>query len=230
MSDDILQQQIEYYRARASEYDEWFYRLKRYDHGEEVNQKWFDEVTQAIRALHALGKFDRILELAAGTGNWTGQLAQMADHVTAIDASEEMLELNYAKAKVAHVHYEEHDLFLWEPAGEYDLVFFGFWLSHVPPSRTPEFLAKVYRATKPSGHIFLIDSLPHETSTAADQSIATHADARQKRTLNDGREFDIIKVYYQPDTLLRLLTAAGFQAEAHTTGSYFIYAHGVRPT
>lgn len=226
MSDDILQQQIEYYRARASEYDEWFYRLGRYDHGEALNQKWFDEVKKVSNALRSLGKFDRVLELAAGTGNWTGQLAEMANHVTAIDASEEMLEINYSKSKTAHVHYQQADLFEWEPTEQYDLVFFGFWLSHVPPNEVADFFSKVYRATKPGGHVFLVDSLPDQTSTAADQSVSTNEKAHQKRKLNDGREFQIIKVYYQPETLLPLLTNAGFQAEAYTSGQYFVYAHG----
>lgn len=34
---DILQQQIAYYRARAGEYDEWFYRIGRYDRSAEFN-------------------------------------------------------------------------------------------------------------------------------------------------------------------------------------------------
>jgi demethylmenaquinone methyltransferase/2-methoxy-6-polyprenyl-1,4-benzoquinol methylase len=229
MSDDVLQQQIDYYRARAGEYDEWFYRLNRYDYGEALNQQWFDEAQQAQAALRALGRFERILELAAGTGIWTVELSQMADHVTAIDISEEVLEINHAKAKVAHVHYHQSDLFEWQPAQQYDLVFFGFWLSHVPPERVAEFMAKVYRAVKAGGHVFLIDSLADTNSTATDQSVATTADAKQKRKLNDGREFQIIKVYYRPETLLPLLQSAGFQAETYATERYFIYAHGIKP-
>ena len=38
---NILQQQIEYYRARANEYDQWFYRIGRYDRGTQNNQYWF---------------------------------------------------------------------------------------------------------------------------------------------------------------------------------------------
>ena len=41
---DKLQEQVNYYRARASEYDEWFYRINRYDRGSEINQRWFNEV------------------------------------------------------------------------------------------------------------------------------------------------------------------------------------------
>jgi demethylmenaquinone methyltransferase/2-methoxy-6-polyprenyl-1,4-benzoquinol methylase len=33
--ENILAEQLAYYRARASEYDEWFQREGRYDHGHE---------------------------------------------------------------------------------------------------------------------------------------------------------------------------------------------------
>lgn len=38
MTTDILQEQIQYYRDRASEYDEWFFRQGRYDRGEAHRQ------------------------------------------------------------------------------------------------------------------------------------------------------------------------------------------------
>jgi demethylmenaquinone methyltransferase/2-methoxy-6-polyprenyl-1,4-benzoquinol methylase len=229
VSDGILRQQIDYYRARAGEYDEWFYRLGRYDRGETLNRQWFDEVEVVVRALRALGRIDHALELAAGTGIWTAHLAQMAEHVTAMDASEEMLEINARKLRAAHVRYVEGDLFEWQPKEQYDLVFFSFWLSHVPPARVPEFLGKVFRATKPGGRVFMIDSLAEQSSTATDQSVETTEQAQQTRRLNDGREFEIIKVYYRPEVLAPLLKAAGFEADVQTTPRYFIYAHGTKP-
>lgn len=66
MSDQTLQEQIAYYRARAGEYDQWFYRIGQYDHGAESNGRWFDEVEEAMRALHQLGMVDEALELACG--------------------------------------------------------------------------------------------------------------------------------------------------------------------
>ena len=51
MTDDIIQQQITYYSARAEEYDEWFYRTGRYDRGEEINQRWFNEAIVVRTAL-----------------------------------------------------------------------------------------------------------------------------------------------------------------------------------
>ena len=63
--DDLLQQQIAYYRARAGEYDEWFLRQGRYDRGPDLNQRWFDEVAVAVRALPAQAARQRSQDLPA---------------------------------------------------------------------------------------------------------------------------------------------------------------------
>jgi len=41
MDRDLIDEQVGYYRARASEYDRWFQRLGRYDLGAEENARWF---------------------------------------------------------------------------------------------------------------------------------------------------------------------------------------------
>ena len=48
---NLLQEQIEYYRARAGEYDEWWLRHGRYDRGPEENARWFAEAEQLRQAL-----------------------------------------------------------------------------------------------------------------------------------------------------------------------------------
>jgi hypothetical protein len=46
---------------------------------------------------------------------------------------------------------------------------------------------------------------------------------RSIRRLDDGREFEIVKVYYAPDELEAALRAAGFAAaEVTTTGRFFL--------
>jgi demethylmenaquinone methyltransferase/2-methoxy-6-polyprenyl-1,4-benzoquinol methylase len=50
------------------------------------------------------------------------------------------------------------------------------------------------------------------------------------RRLADGREFEIVKVFYPPDELRDALAAAGFSAiEVTTTGRFFVLATAVRP-
>ncbi|MEP7291180.1 MAG: class I SAM-dependent methyltransferase [Chloroflexota bacterium] len=228
MSDGILQQQIAYYRARAGEYDEWFYRLNRYDRGEALNQQWFDEAAVVLRAVQSLGQVGDVLELACGTGIWTQELAKIADHVAAIDASEEVLAINRNKLNAGNVSYQQADLFAWQPERQYDLVFFSFWLSHVPPERLAPFLATVNRAVKPGGRIFLIDSRPDETSPAKDNPLRIDENVYRTRKLNDGSTYTIVKVFYEPDDLKATLSEAGFNADMRMTEHYFIYASAVK--
>ncbi len=41
--EDLLAQQSRYYRDRAPEYDDWWFRRGRYDHGEKANDRWAAE-------------------------------------------------------------------------------------------------------------------------------------------------------------------------------------------
>ena len=52
------------YRHRAAEYDEWFYRRGRYDHGEGKNRQWAAEVEEVRRLkARALGRNERARRL-----------------------------------------------------------------------------------------------------------------------------------------------------------------------
>jgi len=226
MTDEILQQQIEYYRARANEYDEWFYRIGRYDHGGEINQRWFNEVAIVKSALYQVGAVNDILELASGTGIWTQELLSIGKKITAIDASEEVIAINRSKLGSPSIEYKLVDLFTWQPDTEYDLVFFAFWLSHVPPKLIDSFLTKVYQSVRVGGQLFIIDSRFEPTSTANNHIIVDDGNISKSRKLNDGQEFQIIKVFYQPNELQDQLNKAGLQADVKVTDNYFIYAHG----
>ncbi|MEH2090470.1 class I SAM-dependent DNA methyltransferase [Nostoc sp.] len=226
MTDKILQQQIQYYSARANEYDEWFYRIGRYDRGQENNQRWFDEVAIVKDALYQIGAVDDILELASGTGIWTQELLGIGKKITAIDASEEVIAINRYKLGSRSVEYHIFDLFTWQPDIEYDLVFFAFWLSHVPPNLLDSFLTKVNQSVHIGGQIFIIDSRFEPTSTANNHILEDDGNFYKTRKLNDGQEFQIVKIFYQPDELQDKLKQAGFQAEVKMTDNYFIYVLG----
>lgn len=228
MTDDILQEQIAYYRARSGEYDDWFYRRNRYDHGAELNRQWFDEAAVVRAALHDLGHVESALELACGTGIWTQELAALADHVTALDASEEVMAINRAKLQSDKVEYRQVDLFAWQPERQYDLVFFGFWLSHVPPQRLAPFLATVSRTLRPGGRLFMVDSRKEPTSSATDTPLREDGDIYQTRKLSDGSAFTIVKIFYEPDALSAALNTVGISADVRATDHYFIYAIGTK--
>jgi demethylmenaquinone methyltransferase/2-methoxy-6-polyprenyl-1,4-benzoquinol methylase len=225
-TDAILQQQIAYYQARAGEYDEWFLRQGRYDHGPALNEQWFAEVEEVVRALEAFGPRGRVLELACGTGLWTERLARYTDTLTALDSSSAVLALNRARVNDPRVRYIETDLFSWQPDGEYDTVFFSFWLSHVPPERFAPFWEMVRASLTPDGRVFLIDSLFEQTSTARDHQLNGPEATTVTRSLNDGQQYEIVKVFYTPETLTAKLAPLGWQMDMHATEHYFLYGSG----
>ncbi len=228
MTDQIIQEQIAYYRARANEYDEWFYRIGRYNRGEDSNQQWFNEVDVVKLALQKVGQTEEILELASGTGIWTQELLNIGKKITAIDASQEANEISRSKLGSPNVEYRQIDLFAWEPEAKYDLVFFSFWLSHVPPELLESFLTKVYKSVRVGGQVFIIDSRFEPTSTANNHNLNDDGSIYKSRKLNDGQEFQIVKIFYQPDELKNKLTQVGFKAEVKVTERYFIYANATK--
>src|SRR5437868_4513177 len=117
MHDELLQQQIDYYRSRAGEYDEWFLRQGRYDHGAEANNRWFAEVAQVADALDVFAPTGDVLELACGTGLWTQHLVGHGGRVTAVDAAPEVIAINRQRlGPDAPVEYMQGDLFSWRPS------------------------------------------------------------------------------------------------------------------
>ena len=227
MSDGgILQDQIDYYRARAGEYDEWWFRAGRYDRGPELNARWRAEVETVEAALDtwltARGP-QTILELACGTGLFTRRLAPRVAHITAVDASPEVLAINRSRVAAANVDYVEADVFSWRPAARYDAAFFSFWLSHVPEERFAAFWANVARVLAPGGAAYLIDSAFDPTSTAKDHVLPERDAGIVTRRLNDGREFRIVKLFWEPRALAARLSALGWSATLAQTPSYFIH-------
>ncbi len=224
MSSDILNEQIAYYRARAREYDETIYQIGHSASDEPAADEPAANLDQARVRLEALEPVQHALELACGTGMWTASLLKIAQRVTALDASPEMLELARHKVGDARVSYQQADLFTWEPARQYDLVFFAFWLSHVPPERLADFFARVQRAVRPGGQLFIID----QYAPLPDDLLLPQEGIHHTRTLRDGRAFTIIKVFHDLTTLEEKLVRLGFTAATQKHGDVFFSLVGTR--
>jgi SAM-dependent methyltransferase len=212
---------VAYYEARAPEYDDWYLRRGRYERGPVHDAAWNAELDAAGRWLDALPIQGEIVELAAGTGWWSPLLATKGS-LSLYDASSAPLERArerlLAHGLRAHLHVRD----AWaEPDREVDAVFTGFWLSHVERDRLDAFLRIVRRWLKPGGMFAFIDSLRDPQSSAVDHP--TPADDRSVRKLDDGREFTIVKVYYEPSELTAALQQAGFGTpNVTTTGRFFL--------
>ena len=157
---------VAYYEARAGEYDDWYLRRGRYNHGPIDDMAWRSDLDTAGRWLDELGLGGRIVELATGTGWWSPLLAGRGE-LWCYDAAEAPLELARQRLVAhdlrAHLHVRD----AWaEPEFAADALFMGFWLSHVPRDRLAAFLALARRWLVPGGTIAFIDSR-HDPSSSA---------------------------------------------------------------
>ena len=134
--DPASQRLIDYYSARAPEYD-GIYEPRTLEHGKELTALR-DELTAFVR-----GK--RILELACGTGYWTQFMETSAASVLAVDASPAMLDLAGKRCRRAELRLGDAYA---PPPGPFDAVVAIFWLSHVPRARMPGFFATLPKAAR----------------------------------------------------------------------------------
>ena len=217
MSDPVAEQK-RYYAERAPEYDDWWYRRGRYELEPEALGRWQADIAEAEAALEGFAPGGTVLELAAGTGIWTRKLVRLAERVVAVDANAETLALNTSGAELVRA-----DVFEFEPAQRCDLVFFSFWLSHVPEQRFDEFWSLVRAALVPGGRVFLVDSGAGDTAhTGTDQ-----ADWEETRSLSDGRTFRIVKRRWAPRELADRVRPLGFELDLRDTANgHFLYGGG----
>lgn len=241
-ADDLVAEQIAYYRARAPEYDDWWLRTGRYEPDDEFGRRWEAGKEELADALRAFAPAGDVLELAAGTGNLTQDLAARpaVTSVTALDASEEALAVARTKLDDPRVTFEVADLFAWSPPepGRYDVVAFGFWLSHVPPARFDDFWRLVDTALRPDGRVFFIDNaVPVEQAASAEGRTADTPWSRTwldrgvaVRTLADGRAFHIVKRTWTPSALEAELAERGWEAEVIEHQRLFVSGQARRRT
>ncbi len=220
----LLAEQRSYYQARAPQYDEWWRRQGPYDRGKSETREWHQQVATVEAALAEFGATGDVLELAGGTGWWTARLAQTAARLTVVDSSPETLALSRERVGRADVDYVVADLFDWGPVRHYDVVFFSFWLSHVPRARFASFWTLVRTCLAPGGRVFLIDNGldPVPRQHANDPYVVEYSPDTHLRRLRDGSEFRIVKVMYEPDELQSLIEAEGWRADIHAS-RWFVF-------
>jgi trans-aconitate methyltransferase len=210
-TDPLLVEQIAYYRASAPEYEE-----------HAIAEPGWNELRAALDAFRARG---HLLELACGPGAWTERLLEHAASVTAVDAAPEMLARAQARVGNRRVEFIQADLFTWQPRRRYDVVFFGFWLSHVPLERFESFWALIARCLQATGRVMFVDD-NHRTP---EELIEGEAYSTIRRRLNDGTPYRAVKVPHRPADLERRLTQLGWQIRVMPTAGPFYWGTGMPP-
>jgi demethylmenaquinone methyltransferase/2-methoxy-6-polyprenyl-1,4-benzoquinol methylase len=203
--DELLDEQVRYYRARAPEYDA---TAPGYDPARRPEDPIASIAAEAASALLALGPVGRAIELGAGTGQFTRIVASMARTVEAVDTSPEVLAINAANVPAPNVRRTVADALRFVPEQAVDLVVAAALVSHIPRERVADFWAAVDATLRPGGQVFLVDEAPHglwAEEAGRDQDVVW-------RTLEDGRRFRIVKVLWEPEDLRATLEGLGWRA------------------
>jgi SAM-dependent methyltransferase len=189
----------DYYADRAAEYDEVYRKPERQDDLARLKQ---------LLPLQVAGK--RVLEIAAGTGYWTQVLASTAAEIMATDLNAETIAIaaqrDYGPAPVALRTADAYELD--SVPGEFDLVFCGFWWSHILRADIPKFLAGVRGRTGPGVQLVLVDNRYVPGSNTPVSRTGPDGDTYQRRSLADGREYEVLKNFPSREQLATDLETA----------------------
>lgn len=213
----------EYYNERAEEFDE-IYTLGK-PPGTVTDPELYKEEARSLGNLvreHCRGS---ILDIPCGTGYWLQFYAADCSSITLVDQSENMLREGREKAQEHGV--ESITTFMKSDALEvkfedssFDSVLVGFFLSHVTDSQIDLFFNRLRNVLKPGGRVLILDSnwtryrgsRPKEGTTV--------------RTLNDGRQYEIYKRYFEGADFDRMSDACEMYFSVQYEGKLYLGVTG----
>lgn len=191
---------VDYYRARAPEYEQIYYR----DVPE--RRKEIDDQCEYVRhiAMHKT-----VLDLACGTGYWSRVASETAKEIVACDIAAEMIFQAKTKKYKCPVEFAVSDLYhLPFQSGFFDLIMLGFWLSHEPNQNYSALFDSITASLSPGGRLWLIDNNPPAEGLQIDSAgTDEHGNNFKMRRLGNGDEYVILKNYFSQDRLESVLSA-----------------------
>jgi len=182
----------DYYARRAGEYEKIFAKPER------------QPDLACLRTLLPGAVAGRdVLEVACGTGYWTPLISGSARSILATDINEEVLEIARHKTYPNHnVAFQIADAYtLANVTGCFSAGFAGFWWSHIPKQRLSHFLDCFHSKLCPGALVVFLDNNYVEGSSTPIARRDSDGNTFQKRKLEDGAEFEVLK-NFPPETEL----------------------------
>jgi hypothetical protein len=102
------------------------------------------------------------------------------------------------------------------------VVFFGFWLSHVPLGLFEPFWSLVADCMEPTGRVFFVD----DAYRTSDELVEGESSSIIRRRVNDGTAYRAVKVPHKPAELEERLARTGWRIRVTSTSGPFFWGTG----
>ena len=211
MTDTLL----EYYQQRAAEYEKVYVKPER------------QADLQSLRTIvPAYFSERRVLEVACGTGYWTRPVSACATSVVAIDLAAETLDVARAQTeRDARIDYRIGDAFdLAGVSGTFDAGLVAFWWSHVTIAALHGFLTGLHKRLGAGATVLVMDNTYVDGSNHPITRTDAEGNTYQRRTLDSGATYEVLKNFPSPAAVRRAVVDAGGNEPAVTVLPYFWYA------
>jgi SAM-dependent methyltransferase len=152
--DDLLAEQVDFYRVDAESFDAWVSSLLDEANDDPAAREYRAGRERLAAHLAAWAPLGRVLEIGAGGGHLAPLYLPHASSAVLLDSSTESLRLARRRLGAA-VEAVAADVFDWSarPGTTFDTVVFVAWLHHVPQARFGGFWAAVDRLLAPGGRV-----------------------------------------------------------------------------
>ncbi len=174
------------------------------------------QLLEIVDALKTRAQGRTVLEVACGTAYWTRFVAPSSAHTVAADFSTAMLAFA-RRQQIPNAHFVHDDAYQLAHTGPalFDFGYAMHWVSHIPLSRWREFFATFHARLKPGATVLLADDIRRPDDSDPYYSKLSDRDSYEIRRLPGGGSYEIIKTYFSPADLQRLLAAYAENLQIH---------------
>jgi len=152
-----------------------------------------------------------VLEIACGTGNWTQVLSKRARSVVATDINEAyLIEAKRKPYQKDNIVFKVADAYTLDGIDRnFNLAFASDFWSHIPKSRVRKFIETLHSKLLPASKVIMIDMLRRPELDKMFSHIDEEGDMIHRRTLPNGKEYQVVKNFPEEKELLDCLKGHG---------------------
>jgi SAM-dependent methyltransferase len=193
----MTEEMTRYYAERAAEYERVY-----------AQPAWQADLPTVRKRVLETFPGRRVFEVACGTGYWTALVAQVAHSVHGEDVNAETLALARARRYAAPVTLARADAYVPGARG-FDAGMAALWLSHVDLARMDEFLGAFHSRLVSGAPVLMFDERGAPKRRASATRIDAAGNRYERRRISAGREFEIVKNFFEGDALTHRFASYG---------------------